>query len=550
MVRAETEKITVGSKGNPVELYSEGEPLTIRATLDHKIGQDTIYRIKTSACIASLSINGKRFGTVSCPKKQENRDINLGPYLRNGTNELVAEVQPASHATLKFDVFPAPSSKNKGLVATSVLWLILIVAWSGAILRRWVTHDKIVILIFIAGIVIRWRYLTATPYDVRAYDWWGHLDYISFLSKRWALPPGGGGWEFHQAPLYYALAAVLLRICRMLGWQGGLTVIILQHLSLALSILVQMAGTWLCSLLLRQHRLGNILATAGIATLPALAMTAARLSNDILVTLWITLGCLCLLRWWETKSLRWWIGTWIVASLAFLTKMNGIVLAIAAIMTLLSAGELPWKQRLRLAFAGIAVFTLLAGWLPVLRLTANAVDTKNFVLTGKSGINRGLCGKRSLEDYLIFNPAAVIEKPFVSTWSDESRRKNYWEFFFRSTFFGEFSMGTTLFARLIIACAILCIIPLSIGIKRSFAERRDRPLLILAGTIIITSVAYAVIFRCYPEQDFRFSLFLGIAGSYFVALGAEKQSRDLRILIATEIGLLWILCTMLLLFVR
>ncbi len=547
IVQAETGKTSVGSRGESVSVYSAGTPVRIRASLDHRPVQDTVYRIEMSGCLDSLRVGNEQVPTSLCPNNLKTRDLDLGPYLHDGTNEVEAFVRTVKkNQKVQFDIFPSPSKNNVFLLATSVLWLIVLVAWSAAIMRRWITRDWAVSLIFVAGVIIRWKYLTMTPYNVRSYDSSGHLAYISFLAKQWTLPPGGGGWEFHQAPLYYAIASMLLRICRVLGWQGGLSSIILQHLSLALSIAVQMAGTWVCVLLLKKNRLATALAAGGVAALPALVMTSARLTNDVLVTFWIAVGSIVLLRWWETKSMRSWLVFWIIAALAFLTKMNGIVLAIAAIATLAFAHEIPWKRKLLLCLVGLLLSGIIAGWLPTMRLTANTRDVKNFVMTGKVGLNKKLCATRSAKDFLVFNPVAVINRPFVSTWSDTSRRQNYWEFFFRSAFFGEFTFNHTLWARMIIAFAIVCLPLLFFGMRRSLGNRYDLPIHILAGTILVTSIAYAIIFRCYPEQDFRFSLFLGIIGPAFLGLGIQRLPRTLQIVSTAVAATLWILCATLL----
>lgn len=523
--------------------------VTVRLSLPYVPTQPTTYTLRTNHCLTSVSMNMSTVPVVTCPKHPKEQTLLLGPYLRSGTNDITVAFHVPKIERVSLDFFPSLEG-NITLEALRILWLVVIVLLSVVIFRRWITRNQYVLLIVIAGIVLRWVYLSSTPYDIRSYDWWGHLDYVRSLAKEWMLPRAAGGWEFHQPPLYYEIAALLLRGCRYLGWQDSLSITVLQHLSLLISVAVLLAGTRIAVRVLGNRVTGICIATGILATLPALVMTASRISNDALVTLWIALGFLALLTWWERRYTRSWIVVWIFAALAFLTKINGIVLPVTALLLLAFSRGIVTRRKIMICLLGLLVFGLFTAWLPLLRIQETSADLTNLIMTGKIGLNGALCGTRRVHEFFTFNPVAVIEQPFVSTWSDATRRGNYFEFFLRSAFFGEFRFPGALLPRSIIALSLMSCLFLAVGVRTSLRRWRDNaPLLALSGVTFIISFAYAIIYRCYPEQDFRFSLFLALAGAPLLALGILALPRDLR-WIGTAIAVgLSILCGWLLLSV-
>jgi hypothetical protein len=64
-------------------------------------------------------------------------------------------------------------------------------------------------------VVAAWLVLAANNFlklpDLMGYDQPAHVDYIRFIVDRGALPDASDGWQMFQAPVFYALAAVLYR---------------------------------------------------------------------------------------------------------------------------------------------------------------------------------------------------------------------------------------------------------------------------------------------------------------------------------------------------
>lgn len=68
------------------------------------------------------------------------------------------------------------------------------------------------------------------------FDCEGHLDYINYIQKYWALPLADQGWEMYQPPLYYAAAAVILKVFGLsVGSFDGLVLLRLFSLAIGLA---------------------------------------------------------------------------------------------------------------------------------------------------------------------------------------------------------------------------------------------------------------------------------------------------------------------------
>ena len=145
--------------------------------------------------------------------------------------------------------------------------------------RRWWSARWPVIAAVLLGALLRLLYLVVTPFNLRNYDVGGHLDYITYMTVNWAVPQAGMGWEMHQAPLYYFVAALWTNL------QPGLNIIDeLRGLSLICSLATLGIGAWLAVEMFprrRQAWLAGLFAL-GIAVFPGLVFLTSRVNNDVL----------------------------------------------------------------------------------------------------------------------------------------------------------------------------------------------------------------------------------------------------------------------------
>jgi Flp pilus assembly protein TadD len=199
------------------------------------------------------------------------------------------------------------------------------------------------------------------------FDASAHVQYVQYILDHGALPLADEGWEMHQPPLYYLLAAGLL-------WLGGLSALddgavgVFRLMGLAAG-LAQLALTAACLRLLFPGRPRPQLAGLCLAAfLPAQIYTCHYITNEALLT---TLGtaalflCLLALRDERPSAARHaLLGLCLGAAL--LTKVTAVV--VAGVVLLVLAGRLAIRRERRpgvwLRGVGVTLLTAVAvsGW--------------------------------------------------------------------------------------------------------------------------------------------------------------------------------------------
>lgn len=198
----------------------------------------------------------------------------------------------------------------------------------------------------------------------------------------------------------------------------------------------------------------------------------------------------------------------ITISVGILTKNTGLLLLPVAFGCLLLRRSETWKRKTALGLAGVMIVTILAGWFTAYRTLQN--KNQDLIIGNTSTLHSGLAVPNNLPAFLIFNPVKILSIPYNNPWSDASRRQYFWEYWYRSAFFGEFDFGDDrkLLASWLLFWSMIVLVIAFAGFIRSLSHRfRDTiPLLLL----LVTLVAGHAVFRFrYPfgsSQDFRYSL--------------------------------------------
>src|SRR5262245_34808554 len=230
----------------------------------------------------------------------------------------------------------------------SVIALSLVFATHWLISRRVINKDRMTLLVVsgFAGLwlILFWHnarlLLLNTGFDSN-----GHLEYIDYIQKHGSLPLPTEGWEMHQPPLYYLIAAGSLSACnlsvddpqsivvlRSLGAVFGIAQFVLVFLSLRLLLPPQTA---LVGLLL-------------VAFLPMYLYLAHYVTNEMLSAVVATLTlylCLRLLKSDTPRTLQFcWVG--LALGAVMLSKATGILLLPIVIAELQASLLTPDRQSL------------------------------------------------------------------------------------------------------------------------------------------------------------------------------------------------------------
>lgn len=162
-----------------------------------------------------------------------------------------------------------------------------------------------------------------------------------------------------------------------------------------------------------------------------------------------------------------------------------------------------------------------SGWFTVYRIVQNT--GQSYVTGNTSGLAGGLGIPNTLPMYTTFNPIAVVSIPYNSPWDDATRRQYFWEYFYRSAFFGEFNYGDSLkiLASWILFFSYFVIALMVYGIWRSIRTRLypSIPFYLLLFFLLVGAMLNRFQYPFTPSQDFRYSMGVLAAVAYFTTVG-------------------------------
>jgi hypothetical protein len=175
-----------------------------------------------------------------------------------------------------------------------------------------------------AGLLLwAWRHIGGE----QGFDVGGHLEYIDHVRKHWTVPLATQGWQMYQAPLYYFLAAIVLKVTgapvemtECVPWLRGL------NLVLAMGFLAAAAGA------LKGFSGGrNGRAAVGfmlLASCPVAFYLFCYVSNENLSTVMVAVVFLVLsrMRTGRMDKPRWACALGVSVGLALLSKVSGLLL--------------------------------------------------------------------------------------------------------------------------------------------------------------------------------------------------------------------------------
>ncbi len=390
----------------------------------------------------------------------------------------------------------------------------------------------------ILGIALRALYLAHTPPEIRTYDVFmegGHFDYIKFIADRWALPPAGNGWEYHQPPLYYLLAAPFYAFART--FLSGGELFILQCFSLMLSLLFLVFGTRLIEAVLKPSFL-RVLVLLVFCAWPAGVIHSIRIGNDALSTPLIAAAMFSLTNWFNSGSGRSLLRSAFIGGLAAFSKASGMVISPIFLFLFLwrryFAGPLIASRRVLLTaifLLGLGIFSSFASKLH------SAFKENSDWLVGNvpATINPSLMVGNTSRNFICFVPTTFLNQPFTSSWSDELGRQCFWNFFLKSALFGEFTFASSNAAFIAICMSYLLlpmVIVLLFSTVASCIRRIDRALphvLMILGSLALL-LGFRIKMPYASNSDFRYILHI-LPACLCLANGiADSNARSLRVL--------------------
>jgi hypothetical protein len=414
---------------------------------------------------------------------------------------------------------PRGAVASRGELLAVAFGVLVLCAGLAAGLRR-VGADRILVLAFLVGSLVRVGLWASTPWDVRAHDPDEHLEYIAHVARTHSIPDSKAGFMFYQPPIYYFLVATLVgsgpveESARAIQTAGlGFSVATLAvGIGLLGFVFPVTAGRW-------KAALGAFI----LAGSPSLAFLAARVNNDSLSVLVNLTALFLLMAWWRNGRWSWWIATTTVLAVGLLVKSTALLLLIVAtVCALLRPGARLGPRMLRVG-AGLLIVTVLCGWFWVLRAREGQEHLVGSL--GESSPQLLLTGEKG--DFLTFNPVRLVERPFVNPWIKGRDRDAFWEYLVRSALFGQHAHTRVplLLARATVVAALGFLGFVLAGLARvvMFRPRDALPLVLLLAVELAGHIAYVVSAPFSASQDFRYSLLLLLPLCFLFAHGAGER---------------------------
>ena len=511
-------------------------------------------RFTPNDCLERLWINGEEVRSKALPycHHQKGRTLFLGSFLQKGDNTVRAIIRNhGGNSGLTIDVpwhDPIVAILYSATLALAALFFLYVFRATGITTEKGVTKRTFFWLIIIGGILLRIFYLLVTEFLVRGHDVYGHIEYMDHIAQYWSIPATGDGWQFYHPPLYYIITGGWLAIGSFFGRARMMLIEDIQFLSFVVATATFLVGVWIGKSFLFvknvQRRDLNIF-IAILAVFPGFIFFAGRINNDVLVLLWMFLSFFYFLHWWKNVQTHHWILSILFLILGILTKSNAILLAPALFLCLLLHKKASWRRKGILGCIGILLIITLAGWHAVYRF---GIEKNQSVVANITHLNRSLSVDNSFNSISTFNPFAVIKYPYNDPFSSAFRRDIFWEYLFKSSFFGEFHFGPQLqfLCAFILINALLLFPLILIGIWQSARKKfyESSPILFALFFPLLGHVLYRQTAPFSTSQDFRYSMFILIPLAYFLIVGLHIIPKPLQ-RIATSLIYIFIGCCVL-----
>lgn len=400
--------------------------------------------------LLSISVNGQPVSLADYSKSElrdYSKGIKIALYDLKPLEENQIELILANNSNpAGLDVRPESTITYKAAVLIFLALLILIYGIS-----RHLKLSKSQYVCLALGLIICLIYLSNTGPATRTFDVYeggGHRDYIEYLINHRATPPPGEGWEYHQPPLYYTIAALsktLLIGSKINSDSWG------QLVALWFWTIFLVASLATIRISIPRKGAALLIASAAICLWPAGVIHSIRIGNDIPLYAFYALAFFYTIRWWRSRRNHLLLYASLWASMALLTKSNALAAwGVIGVLFIVDAYRLWTRRRTRADQIGKIrrTFFLLAATFS-LTVILNLGDNIWHYLEGTSNdwllsnvsdtIHAGLKVANEPANYLIFDLATFFQHPFISSWDDKFGRQYFWNFVWRSSLTSEFS---------------------------------------------------------------------------------------------------------------
>ena len=216
------------------------------------------------------------------------------------------------------------------IVSLCVLASVFIVL----LVTKKLTFESAVVLLFIAGVILRFTYVLYTSVTTRQHDVGnfagtsGHAWYIKYLYLNGKIPDFDVTEvdQFYHPPLHHVIAALWWKTLSSFGVEDAYAQSSLQTLTLFYSsVCMIISYRLLREFKVQRHAL--VIAFAIIAFHPTFVIFSASINNDILSVTFMLLAVLYSVKWYKSRKLSHIMVVSVAVGLGMMTKLSAYMVA-------------------------------------------------------------------------------------------------------------------------------------------------------------------------------------------------------------------------------
>lgn len=523
-----TVRLPDGKTVHPAGLYNEFPSMkgayVLKANLHFMPYSQHIFAILPDDCLYRLELNGRavRLPRVPVCYADKTITVDLSRSLHTGTNTLEAVVHNNSGP---YGLYIRSSLADPTVAVAALIGLASFAYIIWGLLRRLAFARSTTVLI-LGSLILRFWYLSYTVFTTREHDVWPHIDYMDFISRMFALPNADACYECHQQPLYYIFNSLVVGIARLLKYPDVYTILqignILTFLVLIIIIALLVRRIW------EDEFLQN-LALALFAFWPSGIIDSARIGNDVPFYTGYGLSLYFLYRYLHeegTGAYRHLLYALIAAGITVFVKINAIALLPLIVgVYLYKHHKHGFNRNLFLFLVIYSLFIVGLSFIPYFLQTNNRSFFSR--ITKSDQIGKVLKTGNKLANYTFFDQAVFLQVPFTSPVDDAGGRQYVWNYFLKSSLFGEYHFNDPLLKQ---AGTSLSYLALAIFIYMFsgilYASRRDMKQLVLfvlnMAILMVIFLYYRSHFPSANNTDFRYVFPIVISFIYFFIFSLKR----------------------------
>lgn len=514
----------------------------IEVRFHDNMGFSNVWQIVPDDEMLGITANGHKVSLAEIPPGalhdwSKGFVIDLDSYLVRGENVLTLQIGNEGGPG---GVHLRPRINKAGILLFGIGFALLLSALNQLIpLAR---EQNYIILL---GLVVLLAYWIITPWEIRSHDVGlpdGHFGYATWIADHMTLPRPNQGWTFYHPPLYYMIAALILRAADFLHIGRPES---LQIFSLMLWMVFLVASAATLRMCLRGRHVALLIATSMLVLWPSCFIHSIRIGNDTPAYACCALAALFMIRWWKTHRTGSLVAFALWSAVALLCKTSSIAIVVAGAALLSWRMIFPGHEGHLRAVGRTALFGGITATGLVLSLGNNIYHYMRHELSGwlvgnAGSLSDGLRVPLTIKSFIPLDIPTFLTAPYASAWEDATGRANFWNYLLRDSLTGEFGFdGTTQrfiafcwgVALLVLCCTVCIYLVRLFCVHCGTTLYRMRPLLLLSFLWLASLIVLRIQIPYACSSDFRYILPILLPAAVIV-VNSGRTARALAVAIS------------------